>query len=146
MMMYRKILVAVDGSDTSNLGLREAVQLANETNAVLHLVHVVDAAPAAEGGLNPEIFRQMAREEGKVLLEKIVSLLSGTGVESDTVLLEANPRHFSKAITREAQRWGADLIVMGTHGRVGLARLVLGSVAEGVLHMAPVPVLVVRCF
>ena len=59
-------------------------------------------------------------------------------------MLEEIRRKFSKAIAKEARRWEADLIVMGTHGRIGVARLVLGSVAEGVVHIAPVPVLLVR--
>jgi nucleotide-binding universal stress UspA family protein len=59
-------------------------------------------------------------------------------------MLEEIRKNFSKAIANEARRWKADLIVMGTHGRIGIARLVLGSVAEGVLHSAPVPVLLIR--
>ena len=86
----------------------------------------------------------MVREEGNELLKTIADLAGQAGVDADTEMLEEIRRKFSKAIANEARRWKADLIVMGTHGRIGIARLVLGSVAEGVLHAAPVPVLLVR--
>jgi hypothetical protein len=60
------------------------------------------------------------------------------------VVLEADWRPFSAAIVDEARRWSAELIALGTHGRTGLARLALGSVAERVIHIAPVPILLVR--
>ena len=142
--MYQRILVAIDGSYTSNLALQEAFKLAHETNAKLHLVHVIDVTPGVEGGFNPETLRRMVRDEGNELLKTIADLANQAGVDADTEMLEGIRRKFSKAIANEARRWKADLIVMGTHGRIGIARLVLGSVAEGVLHAAPVPVLLVR--
>ena len=142
--MYRRILVAVDGSYTSNLALQEAFKLAKETKAKLHLVHVVDITPGVEGGFNPGTLRRMVREEGNELLKTIADLAGQAGVDADTAMLEEMRRKFSKAIAKEARRWEADLIVMGTHGRIGVARLVLGSVAEGVVHIAPVPVVLVR--
>lgn len=143
--MYRRILVAVDGSYASCLALQEALKLARETKAKLHLVHVIDVIPAVEGGLDPETFRRMVRQEGNELLNKVASLAGQAGVDAETAILEASRRKCSKAIANEAWRWAADLIVMGTHGRIGVARLVLGSVAEGVVHIAPVPVLLIRC-
>jgi nucleotide-binding universal stress UspA family protein len=143
--MYRRILVAVDGSYTSHLALQEALKLAKETKAQLHLVHVIDLTLGVEGGLDPETFRRLVRQEGNNLLSKLASLTSEAGVDAEVVMLEASRRKFSKAIANEARHWEADLIVMGTHGRIGIARLVLGSVAEGVLHIAPVPVLLIRC-
>jgi nucleotide-binding universal stress UspA family protein len=143
--MYRRILVAVDGGYTSSLALQEAFQLAKETKAKLHLVHVIDVNSAVEGGLNPETFRQMARGGGNDLLNKVADLAGRAGVDADTAMLEEIRRKFSKAIAKEARRWEADLIVMGTHGRMCISRLVLGSVAEGVVHSAPVPVLLIRC-
>lgn len=142
--MYRRILVAVDGSYTSNLALQEAFKLAKETKAKLHLVHVIDITPGVEGGFDPGTLRRMVREEGNELLKTIADLADQAGVDADTAMLEEIRRKFSKAIAKEAGRWEADLIVMGTHGRIGVARLVLGSVAEGVVHIAPAPVLLVR--
>ena len=86
----------------------------------------------------------MVRQEGNDLLSSVASLADQAEVDAETAMLEASRRKFSKTIANEARRWEADLIVMGTHGRMGIARLVLGSVAEGVLHIAPVPVLLVR--
>jgi nucleotide-binding universal stress UspA family protein len=142
--MYRRILVAIDGSYTSNLALQEAFKLAKEAKAKLHLMHVIDVTPGVEGGFNPETLRRMVCKEGNELLKTIAELASQAGVDADTEMLEEIRKKFSKAIANEAQRWEADLIVMGTHGRIAIARLVLGSVAEGVLHNAPVPVLLVR--
>jgi nucleotide-binding universal stress UspA family protein len=142
--MYPRILVAVDGSYTSNLAIYEALQNWQETKAKLHLVHVIDITPGVEGGFNPGTLRRMVREEGNELLKTIADLAGQAGVDADTAMLEEIRRKFSKAIAKEARRWEADLIVMGTHGRIGVARLVLGSVAEGVVHIAPVPVLLVR--
>jgi nucleotide-binding universal stress UspA family protein len=142
--MYRRILVAVDGSYTSNLALQEAFRLGKEAKAKLHLVHVIDVTTGVEGGFNPETFRRMVREEGNELLNKVADLAGQAGVDADTAMLEKIRKRFSKAIANEARRWEADLIFMGTHGRMGIARLVLGSVAEGVVHIAPVPVLLVR--
>ena len=141
--MYHRILAAVDGSYTSNLALQEALKLAKEAKAKLHLVHVIDVTPGSESGFNSETLRRMVREEGNELLKTIVDLASESGVDADTEMLEEIRGKFSKAIANEARRWKADLIVMGTHGRIGIARLVLGSVAEGVLHTAPVPVLLI---
>jgi nucleotide-binding universal stress UspA family protein len=66
------------------------------------------------------------------------------GVPTESALLESDARRLSSVIAEEAQRWGADLVVVGTHGRRGLERLILGSVAEGVARTAPVSVLLVR--
>jgi nucleotide-binding universal stress UspA family protein len=94
---------------------------------------------------NAERLRQASREEGTEILNRAVELARQAGIEAETVLLEADWRHFSAAIVEEALRWSAELIVLGTHGRTGLARLVLGSVAERMVHIAPVPALLVRC-
>ena len=143
--MYRRILVAIDGSHCSDLALRETLILAKEAKAQVDLVHVVDVSPGVEGGLDLEHFRQIARQEGNDLLGKVASLAAQAGVNAETAMLESSRKQCSNAIANESKRWEADLIVMGTHGRTGIARLVLGSVAEGVVHITPVPVLLIRC-
>jgi nucleotide-binding universal stress UspA family protein len=136
--MYRRILVAVDGSYICSLALQEAFKLAKETKAKLHLVHVIDITPAVEGGLNPETFRRMIREEGDGLLNKVADVAAQAGVEADTALLEEIRRKFSKAIAKEARRWEADLIVerKGEPGeakapecKVTMTSLVLGQMS-----------------
>jgi nucleotide-binding universal stress UspA family protein len=143
--MYRRILVAIDGSHCSDLALREALSLAKDTKAQVHLVHVIDVTPGVEGGLDVETLRQLARQEGNDFLNKVAFRAGQAGVNAETAMLESGRKQCSKAIANEARRWEADLIVMGTHGRTSIARLVMGSVAEGVVHITPVPVLLIRC-
>ncbi len=142
--MYRRILAAVDGSETSLLALQEAFKLAKEGRARLRLVYVVDVMPHGVAMTDPETLREALLEEGNGILRAAVEMAREAGVEPETALLEANWRHFSQTIVEEAKNWQADLIVMGTHGRTGLVRLVLGSIAEGVIHRSPVPILLVR--
>lgn len=142
--MYQRMLAAVDGSEASLLALQEASKLAREVRARLRLVHVVDVMPHGVAVAAPEELGQAIRNEGNDILKAAADLVQAAGVEAETVLLEADWRHFGRAIVEEAKDWQADLIVMGTHGHTALVQLVLGSVAEGVIRRAPVPVLLVR--
>ncbi len=149
MSAYRKILVAVDGSAPSNKGLREAIRLAKAEGARLFIVHVVDEFPAfaamdgiaaaPAGDLVPWL-----REGGKRVLAKAVGVALKQKVKPKGVLREMVGGPAADRIVREARKLGADLIVLGTHGRRGVRRLVLGSDAEQVVRTAPVPVLLVR--
>jgi len=142
--MYQRILVAVDGSATADLALQEALKWAQEGQAQLRLIHVIDVTSVGEGQAVPETIARATRQKGQETLEMAARRARHVGVEVETVLLESHGQQFSRAIAEEAKHWPADLIVMGTHGRTGLARLVLGSVAEGVVHLASVPVLLIR--
>ena len=146
--MYQKILVPVDGSPTSTLGLTEAVRLAGVTGARLHLLHVVDVlslAIAGEGytGASGDLLAAV-REGGEGILAASRQTVEAAGVPVDASLLENTAGRVAELIADEALRWGADLIVLGTHGRRGVGRLMLGSDAEQLLRIAPVPVLLVR--
>ena len=143
--MYKHILVAVDGSDTSNLALREAINLAKEQQAKLRLIHVVDELPAYMAideltAANPDLvaaIQKALRATGENILSKAVAVVRQTGVEADTTMkmIEALGPRIHDAIEEEAVRWPADLIVIGTHGRRGFRRLLLGSVAEGLVRI-----------
>jgi nucleotide-binding universal stress UspA family protein len=149
MSAYRTILVAVDGSTASNKGLREALRLAKAERAKLCILHVVDefqafaatdamaAAPAAD--LVPWL-----REGGKRVLARAEAAALKQKIRAKTVLREMVGGPAADKIVREARKLGADLIVLGTHGRRGVRRLVLGSDAEQVVRTAQVPVLLVR--
>ena len=148
--MYRRILVAVDGSKASGLALRQAIQLAKEQQARLRVVHVVD-----ELLLNVETPRELkeywgaVRKGGERVLEQASAHAAKAGIDSETKLLEIRTmgglvRRIADVVVNEAERWRADLIVIGTHGRRALRRLLLGSVAEGVIRMSAAPVLLVR--
>ncbi|MEP7295268.1 MAG: universal stress protein [Burkholderiales bacterium] len=146
--MYQRILVPVDGSPTSNRGLAEAIALAKLTGARLRLVNVVDmfgiAMEAnAYAGISGELIPLM-REGGQRILALARAQAEAAGVSADTALREGFAGRVSDVVIDEARAWAADLIVIGTHGRRGVGRLVLGSDAEQILRMAPVPVLLVR--
>jgi nucleotide-binding universal stress UspA family protein len=144
--MYERILVAVDGSDTSSHALREGIALAKKFETPLRIVHVIENAYVRVGpaeGINVEPIAQAWREAGQKVLDEASAQARSAGVETETALLEEVGR-VSEIVVEEAKRWNADLIVIGTHGRHGLQHLLLGSVAEGVLRIAPVPVLAVR--
>jgi nucleotide-binding universal stress UspA family protein len=148
--MYKKILVAVDGSSTSSAALGEALEVAKGCQAKLRLLHVVDSPYAypdvmyghVAGGL--EELRQAWRKAGLDILDEAVAQSRQAGLEPETRLCESDGMRVPAAIVEEARQWGADLIVVGTHGRRGLDRLLLGSVAEGAARTAPVSVLLVR--
>ena len=149
--MYPRILVAIDGSDTSNLALEQAVQLAKDQRARLRIVHVVESAryavSMADGyPFDPTPLWEALRGDGRQALLTAESKARGAGVEAETVMLEGNDpsQRVASMVVKDAQQWDADLIVLGTHGRRGLDRIFLGSVAETLVRMAPAPVLLVR--
>lgn len=145
--MYRRILVPVDGSPTSNRGLKEALALAKDQKALVRLVHVVDASMAigfAESGLDLQPMLDGLRANGSRLLERMRKAAAKAGVRAESQLYESMAGPAATTILRDARKWRADLIVMGTHGRRGIRRMVLGSDAEHVLREATVPVLLVR--
>ncbi len=145
--MYRRILVPVDGSPTSTRGLREAAALARDQGAKLRLVHVVDEATilgGATAGVDLEPLIESLVRSGKSVVERSRRVAAKLGVDAQTVIYESVAGPAADSILREAKKWRADLIVMGTHGRRGIRRLVLGSDAEQVLRLAKVPLLLVR--
>jgi nucleotide-binding universal stress UspA family protein len=145
--VYKRILVPVDGSWPSRLGLKEAIGLAKGSGAELRLLHVVDEfindlTPAA-----PNYYQQWVealREAGRTILIDEVAFAKEQGIAAQSVLIDTIARRAADVIIEQCTQWPADLIVMGTHGRRGLRRLVMGSDAELVVRMAPVPVLLVR--
>jgi nucleotide-binding universal stress UspA family protein len=146
--MYKRILVPIDGSATATAGLDEAIRLARITGAELRLLHVLDAAAYATG-FEPaavycnEIVPHMKRA-GERVLEEATQRVRRNGLKADSVLLETIAERVCDLVVAHAIHWDADLIVIGTHGRHGVDRLLLGSDAEQILRTAPVPVLLVR--
>lgn len=145
--MYRKILVAVDGSATSLRGLDEAIKVAKATGGHLMLVHVVNellVGPEYVPAVYYEPVIVALRDSGAKTLEQAVAVVRHAQVPCEHKLLETIGGRTADAIVREAKEWSADLIVMGTHGRRGFKRLAMGSDAEMVLRLSLVPVLLVR--
>jgi len=146
--MYQRILVPVDGSPTANRGLTEAIALAKLTGARLRLINVVDIYSFAMesnafAGYSGDLIPLM-REGGQKILATARAQAEAAGVSADTALREGFAGRVSDLVIDEAKAWAAELIVIGTHGRRGVGRLLLGSDAEQILRMAPVPVLLVR--
>lgn len=146
--MFKKILVPVDGSAPSRAGLERAIALAKGQGARLRLVHVVDDAAVLQGGIEPSInvgeLLDLLKKDGRRILGTAEAAARKRGVSADAVLRESPLGRVADQIVREATRSRADLIVMGTHGRRGLGRLVMGSDAESVLRESRVPVLLVK--
>ena len=149
--MYRRILVPVDGSAASGAGLEEAIRLAKGQRARLRLVHVVNEYVAYQGfDLSGAALYYAGdlidalRESGRKLVEKAAARVRKRGINAETAIFDSVAGRVADLIIAEARRWRADLIVMGTHGRRGVNRLVLGSDAEIVVRTASVPVLLVK--
>ncbi len=147
--MYKRILVPVDGSLTSKLGLEHAAGLGQPLGAAIRLINVVDelsVVPAVDAAALVALPTLIAglKEAGQKVLEESARVAASKGVQAQAVLLESHGAQVSHVIVEDAKKWGADLICMGTHGRRGLNRLLLGSDAERVLRAATVPVLLVR--
>jgi nucleotide-binding universal stress UspA family protein len=145
--MYKRILVAVDGSKTSNLALKEAINLAKDHRAALRLLHVVNEPSAymmAEVPFAIDEYQKAMREAGRRELAKCATRVKAARLKSDTKLIVTLSQRIGDVINREAKRWPADLIVIGTHGRGGFDRLLLGSVAERVIRLSVKPILVIH--
>ena len=146
--MYQRILVPSDGSPTSQRALEEALGLARQVGqgAQLELLHVVEIIlfPDSEIYFNNAELQKIMRSSGEKILAQAEKMVRRAGIAVQKRLLEADGERIATVIVEEARRWPADLIVIGTHGRSGFSRILFGSVAEGVVHTADVPVLLVR--
>jgi len=132
--MYKKIMVAVDGSETGNQAVAEAENIANTYNATLCIVHSVGGDTEAD------------KTAGAEILEQAKSSVSGLNIE--TRLLEAEVEYglngITEAIAKATVDWGADLLVVGTANRRGLERFFVGSVAEQLVAKVDASILLVR--
>lgn len=145
--MYARILVPVDGSPTAGRGLTEAVQLAKVVGARLRLLHVVNElilAPMFGAGIETGKVIDSMRSYGQSVLQEAEKKVREQGLQCDAVMIESVGSLAGDIIVQQAAQWQAELIVLGTHGRRGLRRMVLGSDAEHVVRHAVVPVLLVR--
>jgi nucleotide-binding universal stress UspA family protein len=144
--MYKRILVAVDGSETANAALQEAIKLAKDHESQIRLLHVVDLTMAYSVVEAPHIFeyRKAMEEAGKTVLDGCSTWPRSAAVQFDAKCVVMFAKHIYDVIEEEATQWPADLIVIGTHGRRGISRLLLGSVAEGLTRISTKPILLIR--
>lgn len=148
MPSYKKVLVAVDGSPVSDRALQEAITLTQEMQAQLLIVHVIDelALNLDMGFADMDETLAYIHKTGKQILETAVQQAQAKGVnpESKLVTTKTPGMRAGEVIAQEAVDANADLIVMGTHGRRGVSRVFMGSVADTVVRVAVPPVLLVR--
>lgn len=143
--MYKRILVPLDGSDTSERGLREAIGIAHRQRTHLILLHVIDNFPTLREIASNESIEQLQarrRSAAEELLSHAERLAHKSQVQTQTSVCIAADT-LSDTIVDTATKTGCELIVIGTHGRSGIRRGLLGSVAEGVSRRSPVPVMLV---
>ena len=146
MSLFKKILVPIDGSSTSNKALDYAIKIAQADKAEVRLVYCIDELSLL---VNPEYsgeIIQLARDTGHKILQDGMAVAKAANVKADTNLIDRAGQRLGESVANAAGDWGADLIVLGTHGRRGIGRVLLGSGAEQLMRMAPVPVLMVRGF
>ncbi|CAB3773538.1 universal stress protein [Paraburkholderia humisilvae] len=145
--MYKRILVAIDGSETAEHALDSALQLAHDNDAQLQPLYVVDNPLMAYDayGYDPTILRDACIEEGQRLMADALARMKRENVAGVPRIVDVAPigEDISERIRISANEFNADLLVLGTHGRRGFKRLFLGSVAERVVRSASLPVLLV---
>jgi nucleotide-binding universal stress UspA family protein len=144
--MFKRIVVAIDGSQTSRRAFEAALDLAQIHGAVLQPFYVVENTPLYFDvpGYDPSALRTQLVEQGKTLGSESIEAMRARGIEGDVAIGEATSLEDVSALVLKAARdFNADLLVMGTHGRKGFQRLILGSVAERCLRQATLPVLLI---
>src|SRR3569832_2053518 len=127
MSRYQRILVAVDGSETSDKALAEALALARDASGSLRILHVYDEAGHSSPREDTHFMRDTARGFATKMLEHDLQKVQTQSVQADTCLAEALGRGLGETVAAEAKLWGADLVVAGTHGRRGMRQVMLGS-------------------
>jgi len=143
--MFKRILAPVDGGPVSLLGLHQAIKLCALEGARLRLVHVVDEMPimgdpdTVMAAPIPEL-----REAGRAVLTQAASVAKSSGITAEISMIETMGGNTAEFVVNEASKWGADVIVLGTHGRTGLDHFFNGSSAEDIIRATLIPVLLVR--
>jgi len=141
---FQKILVPVDGSSTSNQALDYALKLAKEDHSQVRALHAIDELGYLSSYEYSGELMDSARKNGSQVLQNAVVAAQAMNVPADTKLVDLPGQRLGQTVADEAASWGADLVVVGTHGRRGVGRVLLGSGAEQIVRMSPVAVLTVR--
>ncbi len=141
--LYQRILIATDGSEPNKKAVSYGVELARLSSAKVNVAYVVDTAAFASVPMDAgwEMMYELLQKEGNEAIQQIVDDAKASGIDIEGSLLEGHPSH---EIIEFAQNNEIDVIVLGTLGKGGLDRFLLGSVAEKVTRNSKVPVLVVR--
>lgn len=143
-MSYKRILVPIDGSPTSNKALVAALELARESGGRVRVMHALDELALLSGFEYSGELMNAARKQAQEALDGALAIIRSAGIEGDAHLMETPGKRLGEVVAEEASAWQADLVVVGTHGRRGLSRALLGSGADSVLRLSTLPVLVIR--
>jgi nucleotide-binding universal stress UspA family protein len=138
--MYDRILLPTDGSDASREAAKQAINLAEETGAELHVLFVIEDAPYSPEMMDAR-FEEEVQNHGEEALDAVIERAEAAGVGVVSAIRGGTPH---EVILEYADQEDVDIVVMGTHGRSGLARYLIGSVTERVIRTADIPVLTVR--
>jgi nucleotide-binding universal stress UspA family protein len=143
MEKVKKILVPTDGSDCSLRAAELGISLAGVLGAEIVAIYVIDTVILEEisKGVEKEVVEKELKEKGECYLKYVAELAEKEGLKAEVILAKGEPHD---QIVHYARSKGADMIVIGTYGRRGAERILIGSVAERVIEYAPCPVLVVR--
>jgi nucleotide-binding universal stress UspA family protein len=141
--LYKKILIATDGSEYTKNAVDYGIELAKNTDAKLHAIYVVDTAAFASIPMDAawESMYELLRQEGDEATKYVADKAEAEGLEVERNTVEGHP---ADEIIKYAEKNSISLIIMGTLGKSGLDRFLLGSVAEKVVRTSKIPVLVVR--
>jgi nucleotide-binding universal stress UspA family protein len=148
--MSKRIFVAIDNSSTSKKALDEAINLAKALGAELCIGTAVDEGPIAQHGLGLGTYidiqkvEQEMRDAANALIDQAAATAEAAGCKPYRTLMESEKKRVAEMILEAATRWDADLIVLGTHGRRGFERFLMGSVAENLVRIATTSLLLVR--
>ena len=141
--LYKKILIATDGSEYTKNSIEYGVELAKNTQAKLHVIYVIDTAAFASIPMDAawESMYELLKQEGDEATKYVAEKAESEGLEVERITVEGHP---AEEIIKYAEKNSMNLIVMGTLGKSGLDRFLLGSVAEKVVRASKIPVLIVR--
>jgi nucleotide-binding universal stress UspA family protein len=145
--MFSHILIAADATEVSEKAIQQGIALAKILDSKVTIVHVSEPWNAAVSGewvlaFPREEYEKIAAANAQTILEKAAQQASAAGLLCHTV--HVSDQYAAEGIVEEAEKCGCDLIVMGSHGRRGFARFLLGSQATRVLTQSPVPVLICK--
>ncbi|HEU0226991.1 MAG TPA: universal stress protein [Arachidicoccus soli] len=144
-MSFKKILIAIDSSPCSLLGAKKGISLAHTLNAAIGLIFVIDRSREIVNidlDITPQQSESILLQQAEETMNQIIKMYEP--LDGNIEISKFFPEGFPKdEILNTAKEWRADLIVMGTHGRTGLAHFFMGSIAEYVVRHATIPVMVV---
>lgn len=148
--MSKRIFVAIDSSSTSQKALDEAIQLGCALGASLCIATAIDDGPLMQHGMGlgtyidiDKVIEDM-RQSSNALLEMACAKASEAGCQTERMLIEPSQQRVAEMISDAANLWNADLIIVGTHGRRGFERLLVGSVAENLVRITAISLMLVR--